>query len=114
MCSMMRRGYDPFVPVAGRVDLGAALIAVAAEEPGHLGLQRGLQQQLGAEAGNLLDDTGEGTGLGEHPIDLGPQPLTGRYSTGHGRGVLSRELGSDREEPTSVVIYTEAATRPCR
>ena len=50
------------IPVAGtRLSLGcggSALVAATAEEFGHLGLERGLHQQLSTQAGHLLQDLG--------------------------------------------------------
>ena len=46
----------PLRDPGGRPARRGPLVAVAAEELGHLGLQRGLHQQLRAEPGHLLQD----------------------------------------------------------
>jgi hypothetical protein len=51
------------------------LIAITAEELGHLGLQRGLHQQLCAEPGHLLQDLGQLTIRGEQLVDLGANTI---------------------------------------
>ena len=53
----------------------AALVAVAAQELAHLGLQRRLQQQPGTEAGNLLQDVAEVALGGEQLVDLSADAL---------------------------------------
>jgi hypothetical protein len=54
-----------------RPGLRVALVAVAAKEDAHLGLQRGLQHQADAQAGDLLQDLGNRPVGGEQLIDLG-------------------------------------------
>jgi hypothetical protein len=72
-----RNGLHRHRPVAitrsglGVGDRGGSLVAVPAQELGHLGLQRGLHQQLRPEPGNLLQDLGKLTIGGEQLIDLG-------------------------------------------
>jgi hypothetical protein len=69
------------------VGVGVALVAVAAQERGGLSLQRGLEQQSGAEPGDLLKDVSEVSGgVGEQLVDLGTDAVNGRYSCRHGRG----------------------------
>jgi hypothetical protein len=66
---------------------GVALVAVPAQERGDLGLQRRLQQQPRAQAGDLLHDLSQLTGgIGKQLVDLGADALDRRYSCGHGRG----------------------------
>ncbi|APT09591.1 hypothetical protein AN931_26940 [Mycobacterium intracellulare subsp. chimaera] len=61
-----------------------ALVAVTAEELGHLGLQRGLHQQLCAEPGHLLQNLGQLTIGCEQLVDLGANTISRRYSCRHG------------------------------
>jgi hypothetical protein len=51
------------------------------------------QQQPGPELGDLLDHRGQIGIAGEHLVHLGAQPLAGRYSPRHGRGLPSSLLG---------------------
>jgi hypothetical protein len=82
------------VPVPGSTPgIGAAsgpLVAVAAQELGDLGFQRGLHQQLRAEAGDLLQDLRQRTVTGEQLIDVVADTVSGRYSDRHGRGSFLR------------------------
>jgi hypothetical protein len=65
-------------PGAGPV---AAGVAFAAEELGDLSLQRGLQDQPGAQPGDVLDDLAEVTvRVSEQGVDLGTDAVGGRYS----------------------------------
>jgi hypothetical protein len=70
----------------------AASVAVTAEELGDFHLQRGLQQQAGAEPGDVFQDLAEITVGGEQLVDLGADALHRGYSCGHGRGPPQREL----------------------
>jgi hypothetical protein len=54
-----------------QADLPAALVAVAAQELGHLGRQRGLHDQSHAQARDLRQDLAEVLVGGEQRIDLG-------------------------------------------
>src|SRR5512133_1705146 len=79
------------VAMAGSSTLTAS-VAVAAQELGDFGFQRGLQQQAGAEPGDLLKSLAKVTVGGEQLVDLGADALHRRYSCGHGRGPPQREL----------------------
>jgi hypothetical protein len=69
------------------VGVGVALVAVPAEERGHLGLQGGLEQQPRVQPGDFLGHLGQVTRrVGEQLVDLGADALDRRYSCGHGRG----------------------------
>ena len=61
----------------GRLGQSAALVAVASEELGDLGLERRLQQQPGSEAGHLLQGLAEGSLRGEQVVDVGADALGG-------------------------------------
>ena len=75
-------------------DSGDALVAGAAEEGIYLGFDGGLDDQTGAEPGDVLDDLDQVTIGGEQSVDLGTDGLGRRYSTGHERGAFLRaELG---------------------
>lgn len=50
------------------------------------------QQQPRPDPGHLLDRGGQICAAGEHLVHLGAQPLAGRYSLRHGRGLLPRDL----------------------
>jgi hypothetical protein len=64
-----------------------ALVALPAQERGHFGLQRGLEQQPSPEPSDVLQDVGQLAGrVGEQLIDLGADALDRRYSCRHGRG----------------------------
>jgi hypothetical protein len=65
--------------------LGGALVTGAAEELAHLGLHRGLDDQLGTQPGDVLDDLDQPTRAVEQGVDLGTDPLGRGYSLGHGR-----------------------------
>ena len=52
-------------------------VAVAAEELGDLGLQGGLQDQLGAEAGDVLEHLGQVPVLGEQGVDVSADAVGG-------------------------------------
>jgi hypothetical protein len=77
------------VPVAGTgtgILAGrGTLVAVTAEELGHLGLQRGLHQQLRAEPGNIFQDLRQCPVLTEQVVDPGADTLGRGYSIWHGR-----------------------------
>jgi hypothetical protein len=68
-----------FLPGAAQLGQRGAGVALPAQEHGHLGLDRGLQQP-GTEPGDLLQCIGQVSAGGEHLVDLGTQPLSGRYS----------------------------------
>jgi hypothetical protein len=57
--------------------VGRALVAGPAEELGHLGLHRGLDDQSGAQAGDILEDLDQVTVGGEQGIDLGTDAIGG-------------------------------------
>ena len=59
---------------------GGALIAGTSEEHVDLGLHRSLDDQPGAEAGDVLDDLRQVTLSVEQGVDLAPDPVRGRYS----------------------------------
>ena len=59
---------------------------------GDLGFEGGLHQQLGAEAGHLLQDLRQRTVLGEKFIDVVADTVSGRNSARHGRGSFLRDL----------------------
>jgi hypothetical protein len=61
------------------------LVAVAAEELGDLGLQRGLHQQLRAEPGHLFQDLRKLPVLAEQLVDPGADTVSRGYSIWHGR-----------------------------
>jgi hypothetical protein len=73
------------VAVAGASTL-AASVAVTAEELGDFHLQRGLQQQTGAEPGDVFQDLAKVAVGGEQLVDLGADALHRGYSCRHGRG----------------------------
>ena len=52
---------------AGVLAARGAFVAVATQVSGHLGLDRGLQQQPGTEHRDLLDRTRQVLAAGEHP-----------------------------------------------
>jgi len=62
---------------AGVLGVGRALVAGPAEELGHLGLHRGLDDQSGAQAGDILEDLDQVTVGGEQGIDLGTDAIGG-------------------------------------
>jgi hypothetical protein len=75
-----RGGLDGHVAVAVAVTGAGAVaagVAVAAEELGDLGLQRGLQDQPGAEARDVLEDLGQVAVVGEQGVDLAVDPVGG-------------------------------------
>jgi hypothetical protein len=75
-----RRGLDGDVTVAvARPGTGAVapLEAFAAEEPGDLGLQRGLQDQPRAQMRDVRDRLAEVTVAGEQGVDLGEDAVGG-------------------------------------
>jgi hypothetical protein len=53
------------------------VVTLPAQKRGHLGLDRGLQQQPRTEPGHLLNRTYQILAAGEHLIDLRAQPLGG-------------------------------------
>src|SRR5690606_1489042 len=59
-------------------DGSGALVAGAAEEGVHLGFDGGLDDQAGAEPGDVLDDLDQVTTFGEQGVDLGADGLNGR------------------------------------
>jgi hypothetical protein len=65
------------VAIPGALALPAH-VAVAAQELGHLGLQRGLHDQPHAEAGDLLQDLAEVLLGGEQLVDLGADAFDSR------------------------------------
>jgi hypothetical protein len=69
-----RRGVAIAVP---RPDALAAGVAITAEELGDFCFQRGLQQQAGAEPGDLLEDLTQILVGGEQLVDLGADALGG-------------------------------------
>ena len=77
---------------AGVLAARGAFVAVATQVSGHLGPDRGLQQQPGTEHRDLLDRTRQVLAAGEHPINLCLQPLRRRYPLRHGRGFLPSDL----------------------
>jgi hypothetical protein len=81
-----------------------ALVAVAAEELGDLGFQRGLDHQTHTEAGGLLQRLGQRLTGGEQLVDLGADALGRGYWCGHGRRPSGLELALDRE-PTPVSLF---------
>ena len=87
-CGGLDRGRAVAVATARAcvLDAHAALVTGPAEELGHLRLQRGLDDQPGTEASDLLQHVDQVTVTAEQGVDLGTDPLAGRYSTGHGRG----------------------------
>ncbi|TDD03348.1 hypothetical protein E1294_50765 [Nonomuraea diastatica] len=56
---------------AAAVSGGGALVAGAAEEGVHLSFDGGVDDQTGAELGDVLDDLDQVTTFGEQGIDLG-------------------------------------------
>ncbi len=66
------------------------LVTVPAEELRHLGLQRGLHQQLRAEPGHLLQHLRQRAILGEQLINVVADTVSRRYSDRHGRGSFLR------------------------
>ena len=88
-------GHFP-VPVAGtRPPIPAGrgpLVAVAAEKLGDLCFEGGLHQQLGAEAGDLLQDLWQRPAVSEQLIDVVADTVSRRYSHRHGRGSFLRDL----------------------
>ena len=84
------------VAIPGAVTL-ATHIAVAAQELGHLSLQRGLHDQPHTQPRDLLQHLAELLLGGEQLIDLGADTLNRRYSCWHGRRppmVSWRSLGA--------------------
>src|SRR5581483_2853346 len=80
---------DCQVPVAvagsgpGVLRRGPALVAVAAQELGDLGLEGTLEKQASAEAGHVLQGLAElafFVGLLEEVVNLGTELVGGRYS----------------------------------
>jgi len=65
---------------------GCALVAGTAQELGHLGLHGSLDEQPGAKTGDIFQHLDQITLPSEQGVDLGAEPIGGRYSTGHGRG----------------------------
>jgi hypothetical protein len=57
--------------------MGRALLAGPAEELGHLGLHRGLDDQSGAKAGDILEDLDQVTVSGDQGIDFGTDAIGG-------------------------------------
>src|SRR6266542_3738668 len=84
---------DPAPSLTGQ---SAALVAVAAEELGDLGLQGRLQQQPGAQAGHFLQGLTEVSLGGEQVVDVGADALGGRYSCRHGCRPPSAEVSALR------------------
>jgi len=80
--------------LAGVLGGGDALVAGAAEELGDLCFDRGLDDQAGTQAGDLLQGLGQVDALGEQGIDLMTDLLGGRYSYGHGRGSFLGSLAA--------------------
>ena len=73
-----------------------ALVASATEELAHLGLHRGLDDQLGAQPGDLLKDLDQILRTIKQGIDLTANLLTGRYSNRHGRSPSFVDFGRSR------------------
>jgi hypothetical protein len=57
--------------------VGRALVAGPAEELGHLGLHRSLDDQAGAQAGDILQDPDQVTVTSDQGIDLGTDAIGG-------------------------------------
>jgi hypothetical protein len=91
----------PYRPVGGG---GGALVAGAAEEGVDLGFDGGLDDQSGAQAGDVFEDLDEVAAVGEQGVDFGTDGLDGGYSTGRGRGTPSYGTWRFSTEPT-LVIY---------
>jgi hypothetical protein len=72
-----------------RPDALAARVAITAEEGGDLCFQGGLEQQAGAEPGNLLQGLAQILVGGEQLVDLGADALVGDTRAGTGVGLLS-------------------------
>jgi hypothetical protein len=86
----------------------------AAKEILELRLHHGVDDQPGAEPGDLLEGDSEVDPLHEQGIDLATGFRSGRYSYRHGRGSIFGSLAAIEAKPTSVVIYTpgwDATTR---
>jgi len=84
-------GLDGHLPVAvaaarpGICGRRRAGIAVTAEEPGDLGFESGLHQQLRAEPGNVLEDLRQRPALSEQLVNVVMDTVCRRYSNRHGR-----------------------------
>lgn len=77
-------GLWPFLDPSFVHALRAALVAVPAQELGHLGLEGGLEQEPRRQAGDLLEHMAEVTLGGEQLVNLCADALGGRYSCSHG------------------------------
>ena len=75
-------GRLPAVAAAGSVPcvLVVTLVAAAAEELGHQGLDRSLHDQADAQAGDVLEHGRQVTLRREQLVDLGAEALGGGYS----------------------------------
>ncbi|WUE07822.1 hypothetical protein OHA25_03290 [Nonomuraea sp. NBC_00507] len=89
-----------------------ALVAGAAEEGVDLGFDGGLDDQAGAEPGDVLDDLDQVTIGGEQGIDLGTDGLDRRYSTGHERGAFLRANLAVQHGTTLVILDRAQSERP--
>ncbi|TDD12660.1 hypothetical protein E1294_43295 [Nonomuraea diastatica] len=96
--------HHGFLVAVGCGDGGGALVAGAAEERLHFSLDRGLDDQPGAEPGDVFEDLGQVAISGEQGVDLGTDGLDRRYSTGRERGTPSYGTWRFSTEPT-LVIY---------
>lgn len=72
------RHTDRTAAFAAAGDSGGALVAGVAEERVHLGLDGGLDDQAGAEAGDVFHDLDQIPAFGEQRADLGADGLNGR------------------------------------
>ncbi|WP_307832763.1 hypothetical protein [Planomonospora sp. ID91781] len=84
-------------------DRCGALVAGAAEEGVDLGFDGGLDDQAGAQAGDVFEDLDEVAAVGEQGVDFGADGLGGGYSTGHGRGTPSYGTWRFSTGPTPVI-----------
>ncbi|GAA2373658.1 hypothetical protein GCM10010404_31420 [Nonomuraea africana] len=100
--------HDLLLVAVGCGDGGGALVAGAAEERLHFGLDRGLDDQAGAEPGDVFEDLDQVTISGEQGVDLGTDarpsgrrpedgaalaaPLRPRRAGGSGRAGRKRRI----------------------
>jgi hypothetical protein len=83
-----------------------------AEALDDLGLQRGLQQQLRAEPGDLPHDLRQLSVRSGQLADVAADALTGRYSSRHGRGAFLRDLTVLKGGYARLVMCTGSWTLP--
>ena len=114
-----RGGLDGHLPVPvprpgpGILASRGPLVTVPAQELRHLGLQRGLHQQLGAEPRHLLQNLRQRTIRGEQLIDVVTDTVSRRYSDRHGRGSFPSVTWRFRRETYArPLIYTRSWTPP--